>query len=216
MHRIALLFLLLISLSCQRLPSEMRGRNLFVSSEIGCSIIDTSSSNFKELNSYSSVAKFPLLIKEKFKGMGFKISDSAGSAFSIRLEPVFILVDRIPVSISDSVKKELVTGHFMIYSAQFTVTYRFYRGDSLWYSKTFSEELPERYETRTVKQNALAYAILTDRSKWDVDGRVQLRHLGFEPKAINLVVEQLVKAMAADFRKTAKKLPLPEITDSAN
>ena len=194
----------------------MRGRNLFVGSEIGSSVIDTTSSNFKELNSYSSVARFPMLIKEKFKSMGFKISDSAGSAFFIRFEPVFILVDRIPVAISDSVKKELVTGHFMIYSAQFTVTYRFYNGDTLWYSKTFSEELPERYDTRTVKQNALAYAILTDRNKWDVDGRIQLRHLGFDAKAMNLVVGQLAKEMAADFRKTAKKLPLPEITDSTN
>ena len=194
----------------------MRGRNLFISSEIGYAVIDTTSSNFKELNSYSSIAKFPLLIKEKFKSMGFKISDSAGSTFSIHFEPVFILVDRIPVSISDSVKKELVTGHFLIYSAQFTVTYRFYKGDTLWYSKTFSEELRERYDTRTVKQNALAYAILTDRNKWDVDGRIQLRHLGFDAKTINLVMEQIAKKMAADFRKTAKKLPFSEINGSAN
>lgn len=216
MCRLGLLLLLLISVSCHRLPGTMRGKNLFVSSEIGCSVIDTTSSNFKELNSYSSVAKFPLLAKEKFKSMGFKISDSAGSAFSIRFEPVFILVDRIPVSISDSVKKELVTGHFMIYSAQFTVTYRFYKGDTLWYSNTFSEELPERYDTRTVKQNALAYTILTDRNKWEVDGRVQLRHLGFDAKTVNQAIGQLVKKMGADFKKSAKKLPLSEIADSAN
>ena len=165
MYRLELALLLLNFISCHRLPGTMRGRNLFISSEIGYAVIDTTSSNFKELNSYSSIAKFPLLIKEKFKSMGFKISDSAGSTFSIHFEPVFILVDRIPVSISDSVKKELVTGHFLIYSAQFTVTYRFYKGDTLWYSKTFSEELRERYDTRTVKQNALAYAILTDRNK---------------------------------------------------
>lgn len=203
-----LIFLVIAASSCSRLPATLRHKTVFVNPDIPLLLIDSLGSDFHKINMQLPVARFHFLFKKELKKMGMQLADSAaGAEYHIAFDPLLLSVVKSHITISDSVKGKLLSGHFTIYAANMHLSYLMKKGDTLWYSHHHQQQVQELYKSRTIQNNALLYAVFTDRDKWEQDGRFQLQHLGFHQMSIDQAFSALAPKMAADFKKASRKMP---------